>query len=158
MSLKSKLKKRKPEHIDLVFCLDRPLLKELESARLADARDQEGRLVSGKSARVKELEKQIADASVTIRITGMPWGEYNELQSAHPPVEGSGTAFNPETFFAAAAKATAEEVTGKSTVPVPDEDWDEFVEGLTDGEFERLAGAVMQVNRNVGTVSTAPLG
>lgn len=158
MSLKTKLKKRKPEQVDLVFCMDRPLAKELEQARADAARQSEGRMVKGKDARVQELEQAAADASVTIRITSLPWEEYGELVLAHPAREGRDEQFNSSTFFEAAAKATAVEVTAKSTVPIPEEDWAAFVAGLTDGEYDRLAGAVVQVNRNVGSVNVAPLG
>lgn len=168
MSLKAKLKQRKPEHVDLVFCMDRPLAKALE-----DARAEERRLSGGSGdygpkkgkpghadavARVRELEKQAADASVTIRVSSLDWQAYNELMQEHPAREGKDEQFNSSTFFEAAAKATAVEVTAKSTVPIPDEDWDEFVSGLTDGEYDRLAGAVVQVNRNLATVNVAPLG
>lgn len=156
MSLKTALKKRVADHVDLVFCMDRPLVKELEAAR---ASDRDGSAYSGgKSARVKELEKQAKDASVTIRVSSLPWSEYNELMNEHPAREGHDEQFNSSTFFEAVAKATAVEVTGKGTVPIPDEDWQEFVDGLTDGEYDRLAGAVMQVNRNLATVDIAPLG
>lgn len=156
--MKTKLKKRKPEHVDLVFCLDRPLMGELEAARAAAARASEDRMVAGRDPRVQELEKKVEAASVTIRIESLSWPAYNELVVEHPPREGKDEAFNASTFFAAAAKASALEVTGKGTVPIPEEDWDEFVEGLTDGEYDRLAGAVVQVNRNLATVSIAPLG
>lgn len=156
MSLKSKLKQRKPEQIDLVFCLDRPLLKELESARSDASRQAEGRMARGTDPRVKELEKQVEDASVTIRVSSLPWDQYNALMLDHPARDGHEEQFNASTFFAAAAKATAVEVTGLSAVPIPEEDWEEFLEGLTDGEYDRLAGAVVQVNRNLATVNTVP--
>lgn len=158
MSLKSKLKARKPEQMDLVFCLDRPLLKELESARVEHAREVEGRLAVPKSKRVKELEAAVADASVTLRILSLPWEEYNGLMLEHPARDGHDEQFDSSTFYLAAAKATAEEVTALSTVPIPEEDWDEFASGLTDGEYDRLAGAVVAVNRNTATVNIAPLG
>lgn len=158
MSLKNKLKHRKPDHVDLVFCLDRPLAKELEVARQEDAQVNADRMVSKPSERVKALEKQAADASVTIRISSLSWEEYNALLDEHPPREGHDEQFNSSTFFEAVAKASAVEVTSKSIIPIPDDDWDEFVSGLTDGEYDRLAGAVVQVNRNLATVSIAPLG
>jgi len=155
MSLKTKLKQRKPDHVDLVFCMDRPLMKELEAAR-SDA--PVGAYSGGKSDRVKDLEKAVKDASVTIRISSLPRDEYNEIMVQHPPRDGHEEMFNPETFFEAIAKASATEVTAKSTVPIPDEDWTEFVDGLTDGEFDRLADAAVMVNRGMATVSIAPLG
>lgn len=158
MSLKTKMKHRKPEHVDLVFCLDRPLAAELDRARTEARKQSDSRMVGGTTQAVKDLEKQAADASVTIRISSLPWERYNALMAEHPPRDGHEEQFNSATFFMAAAKATAEEVTAKSTVPIPDEDWDEFAEGLTDGEYDRLAGAVVQVNRNLATVNIAPLG
>lgn len=158
MSLKTKMRLRKPEHVDLVFCMDRPLMKELERARAEAARQAEGRLAAGKDATVAALEKKLAAASVTIRVSSLPWEEYNALMLEHPAREDHDEQFNASTFFEAAAKATAVEVTAKSTVPIPEEDWNEFIAGLTDGEYDRLAGAVVQVNRNLATVNTAPLG
>lgn len=156
MSLKTKLKQRKCEQIDLVFCLDRPLLGELAVVRAEDAADAEGRMSGGKSAKARELEKAVADASVTIRMFSLPWDEYNALMLEHPGRDGMDEQFDPSTFFAAAARATAVEVTATGTVPIPDDDWDEFVDGMTDGEYDRLANAVVMLNRNVGTVNTAP--
>ncbi|GAA1323733.1 hypothetical protein ACFSWE_09560 [Leucobacter albus] len=157
MSLKSKLKARKPEYLDLVFCMDRPLLKELEQARTEHAEAAAERLSVPKSPAVKALEKAVADASVTLRVSSLPWEAYNDLMLEHPAREGHDEQFNSSTFYAAAAKATAEEVTAKSTVPIPEEDWEEFAAGLTDGEYDRLAGAVIAVNRNTATVNIAPL-
>lgn len=158
MSLKTKLKQRKAEHVDLVFCMDRPLIAELEAARAKARQDQSERMAAGKDAAVKKLEKAAAAASVTIRVSSLPWSDYNDLMAAHPAREGVDEQFNSSTFFEAAARASAVEVTAQSTVPIPDEDWDEFVAGLTDGEYDRLAGAVIQVNRNVASVNIAPLG
>lgn len=162
MSLKTQLKKRTADHVDLVFCMDRPLVKELEAARAEDrakSKDKDSAYSSAKkSDRVKELEKRSKDASVTIRISSLPWVEYNELMTQHPAREGHDEQFNSSTFFEAVAKATAVEVTAKSTLPIHDEDWQEFVDGLTDGEYDRLAGAVLQVNRNMAAVDIAPLG
>jgi len=157
MSLKTQLKKRTPEHMDVSFCMDRPLAKQLSDA-LSEDLSKGGTWSGGKSQKVKELEKQVRDASVTIRVSSLSWSEYNELMNQHPPRDGKTEEFNSETFYAAAAKMTAVEVTAKSTMPIPDEDWDDFIDGLTDGEYERLASAVMQVNRNFATVGLAPLG
>lgn len=156
MAMKSKLKKRKPDHVDLTFCLDRPLAKELEQVRLEAAKAAEGRLAAGKDPRVKDLEQAVRDASVTVRVSSLPRDEYQALILAHPPREGRNEEFNPETFFEAVARESTVEVTAKSTIPIPEDDWDEFVNGLTDGEFDRLCGAVVQVNRAQGAVNLAP--
>lgn len=164
MSLKSKLKQRKPDFEELVFCLDRPLAKRFEAARAELARLNEGKgAYGGKAAGhkdaadlVKSLQQEVAAATVKIRISSMDREAYNSLVLEHPPREGINEVLNPETFYLAAAKATAVEVTAKSTVPIPDEDWAEFEGGLTDGEHDRIANAVIVVNRNVGSIDFDP--
>lgn len=160
MSLKTKLKNAKTDFEDFTICLDRPLAREYEQALAAGKKDAEGRM-AGKAANtpaVKALAKQVADASVTLRIYALPWGEYNDLVNRHPAREGVDEQFNSMTFFPAAAKATAVEVTDKSEIPIHGEDFDELVAGLSDGEFDRLAGVVVVANRSNRSVGIAPLG
>lgn len=157
MSLKSKLKQRKADHVDLVFCLDRPLAQQLDKARTEARTVASERMSAPKDKKVKELEKAVKEASVTIRVESLPWAKYNELIAEHPARDGFDEQFNAATFFEAAAKATAVEITDLSPAPIPEDDWNDFVDGLTDGEFDRLAGAVIKVNRNLATVNIAPL-
>lgn len=159
MSLKTKLKNAKPDYSDFTVCLDRPLAREYEKAR-EDARAlSEDRYVAraATSEEVAALAKRVADASVTLRIYALPWDEYNALVVDHPARDGVDEQFNSMTFFPAAAKAGAVEVTSKSEIPVHDEDFDDFVGQLSDGEFDRLAGAVILANRSNRSVGIAPL-
>lgn len=159
MSLKTKLKKAKPDYEDFTICLDRPLVKEFERARDEANAANEGRLIQTAAipTEVKELAKRVEDASVTLRIYALPWGEYNELVNAHPARPGVEEQFNSETFFPAAALAGVKEVTAKGEVPVHEEDFEELVHGMSDGEFDRLAGAVVLANRSNRSVGIAPL-
>lgn len=156
MSLKNSLKQRKAQQIDLTFCFDRPLIEELELSRAADEEANKDRMTAKASARTRELERAVADASATIRIRSVTWEQWNALLLEHPAREGHDETFNYNTFFVAAARMTAVEVTSKSEVPIPEEDWDEFVSGLTDGEYDRLSNAVGLVNRDMAAVQTVP--
>lgn len=160
MSLKSKLKNAKPDFEDYSICLDRPLVKEYEKALDAAKAASVDRMVSNPEAdpSVKALAKQVEEASVTLRIYAMPWADYNALVVRHPARDGVDEQFNSMTFFPDAAKATAVEVTGLSEIPVHEEDFDELLAGMSDGEFDRLAGAVIMANRSNRSVGIAPLG
>lgn len=160
MSLKSKLKQAKPDFEDYTICLDRPLARQYEDALAAAKKSAADRMVANpeKDPEVARLRKMVDDASVTLRIYAMPWNEYNELVVRHPAREGVDEQFNSMTFFPDAAKATVVEVTGKSEIPVHEDDFDELVAGLSDGEFDRLAGTVILANRSNRSVGIAPLG
>lgn len=159
MSLKTKLKQAKPDFEDFTICLDRPLAKEYEKAKEAAQANAQDRMAANpaKDPEVVRLGKLVDEASVTLRIYALPWGEYNELVNQHPAREGVDEQFNSMTFFPAAAKAGAVEVTDKSEIPVHDEDFDALVEQMSDGEFDRLAGAVVVANRSNRSVGIAPL-
>lgn len=160
MSLKTKLKNAEADYEDFTICLKRPLVRRYEAA-LAKARSDASERMSANPAKdpvVKALAKEIADASVTLRIYALPWGDYNDLVNRHPARDGVDEQFNSMTFFPEAAKATAVEVTDKSEIPIHGEDFDELVTGMSDGEFDRLAGAVIVANRSNRSVGIAPLG
>lgn len=160
MSLKSKLKGAKPDFEDFSICLDRPLVREYEAALAAAQKNAEGRLAvnPAKDPAVKELAKRVDDATVRLRVYALPWDEYNEIVEQHPARDGVDEQFNSKTFFPAAAKAGVREVTGMSEVPVPAEDFDDLVSIMSDGEFDRLAGAVVMANRSNRSVGIVPLG
>lgn len=160
MSLKTKLKNAKPDFEDFTICLDRPLARRYEDA-LAKAQADASERMSANPAKdpvVKALSKEVAESSVTLRIYSLPWGEYNDLVNRHPAREGVDEQFNSMTFFPEAAKAGAVEVTDKSEIAVHGDDFDELVAGMSDGEFDRLAGAVILANRSNRSVGIAPLG
>lgn len=159
MSLKTKLKNAKPDYSDFTVCLDRPLARRYEEA-LASAKENSAERLAANPANdptVKRLAKEVTEASVTLRIYALPWDEYNALVVDHPARDGVDEQFNSMTFYPAAAKASAVEVTSKSEIPVHDEDFDDFVGQLSDGEFDRLAGAVILANRSNRSVGIAPL-
>lgn len=157
MSLKTKLKNAKPDFEDFTICLDRPLAREYEEARQAAVVEASERMTAAKDPKVKALAARLLDASVTLRVYALPWQEYNELVTRHPARDGVDEQFNSMTFFPAAAKATAVEVTAKSEVPIHEDDFDELVTGMSDGEFDRLAGVVIVANRSNRSVGIAPL-
>lgn len=156
MALSTALKARTRDHTDLTFCLDREATKEL-LASIADDGRNDSYAGNQKSKKTKELESRVKAASVTIRIYSMTWADYNALVSSHPARNGKDEQFNSSTFFEAAARATAEEVTATGTVPITDDEWSAFIEGLTDGEYDRIAGAVVTLNRNLAETGIAPL-
>lgn len=160
MSLKSKLKSAKPDFEEFSICLDRPLVREYEAALAAATENARDRLAANpaKDPTVKELAKQVGDATVRFRVYALPWDRYNEIVAEHPARDGVDEQFNSMTFFPAVAKAGIKEVTDKSEIPVHDEDFDELVSLMSDGEFDRLAGAVVLANRSNRSVGIAPLG
>lgn len=160
MLLKTKLKNAKPDYEDFTICLDRPLAKEYERAKSAATANAAERMAANpaKDPEVVRLGKIVDEATVALRIYALPWREYNDLVHQHPARDGVDEQFNSETFFPVAAKAGAVEVTDKSEVPVHEEDFDLLVEGMSDGEFDRLAGAVIVANRSNSSVGIAPLG
>ena len=160
MSLKTKLKNAKADFEDFTICLDRPLAREFEKAREAAAANAGDRMAANpaKDPEVVRLSKLIEDSTVTLRIYALPWEKYNELVNEHPARDGVDEQFNTMTFFPEAAKAGAVEVTDLSEIPVHAEDFDELVAGMSDGEFDRLAGAVIVANRSNRSVGIAPLG
>jgi hypothetical protein len=89
--------------------------------------------------------------SITIRITGVSFGDYNKMMAANPPREGHDESFNPSTFFLYVAKRTGKSLEDDGTLEdiTPDE-WEWIESNLTDGEHDRLAGAVVAVNRTAG--------
>lgn len=159
MSLKTKLKQAKADYEDFTICLDRPLAREYEKAREVAGKNTADRMAANpdKDPEVVRLSKLVKDASVTLRIYALPWGEYNDLVIRHPARDGRDEQFNAVTFFPEAAKAGAVELTDKSEIPVHEDDFDELVAGMSDGEFDRLAGAVVIANRSNRSVGIAPL-
>lgn len=161
----SKISKKKSERKfpfrDVTLCLNGELIDERDQAQkalnlvISQAQPQK-RLRSSEVGvderrRIEEIEDAMRDASVTIRITGVPFGDYNKMMAANPPREGHEELFNPGTFFLYVAKRTGQSVEDDGTLEeITPEEW-EFIEAtLTDGEHDRLASAVVQVNRTAG--------
>lgn len=164
--LSSRIKNRKTPHKDVPICLDLDLLTQRDEAlRASTARRpnvQDDRLVTPaaqKSAHVADLERQIAENSITLRIKGVDRSTYNQWIVECPPRKGKQETYNPETFFIHAAKNSAVYVDeNRVEEEIDDEDWETIDKFLTDGEHDRIAQAVVYVNRSVGAVDVSSFG
>lgn len=98
------------------------------------------------AARVRELEEEIRENTVTFRIVGKPFPEYNAILIDHPPRDGNLTdravGYNVATFYPALVRACIEP-------PLSDAQWEKLVSRLPDGDFDRLATAANEVNRRL---------
>ncbi|MBT2485814.1 MULTISPECIES: hypothetical protein [unclassified Microbacterium] len=155
---------------DVRICLDKNLLGERESLLANVARSQrhnanDARMAApavdkDAQARLTAVEDAIGAASITLRITGVDRLKYNSWLLACPPRKGKvGESFDPSKFFMLAAKNSAKYVdeSGDEHDISPDE-WKELDKTITDGEHDRIAQAVLNVNRTAGAQSIDFLG
>lgn len=95
--------------------------------------------------RVRDLESVIREHTVTFRVVGMPFADYNAVLVDHPPREGNvvdrALGYNTETFHPALIRQCLVDP------QVSDEQWAKLVARLSDGDFDRLANAALEVNR-----------
>lgn len=100
---------------------------------------------------VKDLNDQIQAASITLRITGVDRLTYHRFVLANPPRRGKSEAFDSSKFFMHVARKTGTYVdaAGDTHEITPDE-WESIDKKLSDGEHDRIAQAVIKVNRSVG--------
>lgn len=112
------------------------------------------------NARVKEVEAQIAAKSITLRIVGVDRVTYNRFMLACPPRPKRNEPFDPTKFFMHAAKNTAKFVSKKdgSLKDITDAQWARIDKTITDGEHDRIAAAVIEVNRAAGGADVAFFG
>jgi hypothetical protein len=98
-------------------------------------------------SRVRALEDEMRDATVTFHLVGMPFPAYNAVLIDHPPREGNmvdrAVGYNVATFYPALVKACI------ASPVLSDEQWEKLVARLTDGDFDRLATAASEVNRRL---------
>lgn len=169
MSLSEKLSKgRTFPTKDVQLCLDAALVAERDRAMeaLADAvkkNTTDGRLtgVAGKAERAEldEIEERMRASVITLRVTGLPFKEYNDCVRANPPRKGRQETFNTSTFFLYTARRSTRYVNDAGELePISDEDWARIEADLTDGEHDLLAGAVIEVNRTQGLSGVGFLG
>lgn len=176
--LLNRLEARTMPSQDVVICLDLDLLSKRDEAMKAvasaqaaarvAARAEDERLVSAQlkesdavvaaKARVAELEAAIRDASITLRIKGVDRLTYNAWLLACPPRKGKDVGpFDASKFFMHAAKHSAVYVDANGGEhPISDEEWAVIDKQLTDGEHDRIAQAVIHVNREAGRVDVTP--
>ena len=161
-------------HKDVHLCRDSALLDERDAAlaKLMNARaaarkaakdaetgSGDTRMGKSKSAPVKAAEKELAGveeriraAAITLRITGVPFGKYNQFIARNPPRKGHSEGFNAETFWVYVARQTAKYVDDDGHLhDITSEQWDRLEKDLTDAEHDLIASAVIAVNRQDST-------
>lgn len=173
-NLSTRMSSRKMPHKDVPLCLDLNLLEQRDNAMQAldaaarTAREQaaDERMVSRPSAAIEsarqavaDIEAMIAESSVILRIYGTDRTTYNSWMLACPPRKGKQETFDPSRFYLHAAKESARYVDehGDEHEITPDE-WVTIDTNLLDGEYDRLAQAVIYVNRTVGTTDVSFFG
>lgn len=152
---------------DVMLCLKPKLLaaRDAAMARVASANrekqqtTEDDRMVSPAVsvalaeavAAVKAANDDIQAASITLRITGVDRLKYNRFILANPSRKGKAEAFNPATFYIYVARQTAVYVDAQGeTHEISDDEWAVIDKKLSDGEYDRLARAILNVNRAVG--------
>lgn len=164
-NLSNLLDKRTMPHKDVQICLNLDLLdqrdeamKAIKPARLAVNDDRLVTPPTKASERVAELEKQIREQSITLRITGVDRITYNQWLVQCPPRRGKQEPFDSTKFFMHAAKNSAVYLDGDTEHEISAEEWAQIDKMLTDGEHDRIAQAVVHVNRSVGAVDVGFFG
>lgn len=125
------------------------LTREQDDAREAGSSRMRNPQLAAARKKVANLEDRMRDSMVTIRVTGLPYAEYNSIQFAHKPRKGHNEAYNPISFFPDVVYKSSFEVDGDEVTKLSDTPrsaWDALVEGMTDAEFTELANAVIAVN------------
>lgn len=168
-NLLSRLEQRKMPTVDVPICLDLSLLKERDTAMagLAAAhrrKKDDDRMVGSPAiasarAAVDEVEQRIRAASIIIRITGVDRTTYNRFFLLAPPRKGRQEAFDSGKFYMIVARETGKYVDENGDVhDMSPAEWDEIDKTITDGEHDRIAKAVLEVNREAGGTDLAFLG
>lgn len=165
MSLSDKLQHRTFPTKDVTLCLDAALSAERDAAmaELVKAREDDAKRLAGNAARpiqkrIDDIEERMRDSLVTLRVTGLPFAEYNKCVHANPPRKGKQEAFNPTTFFLYVARKSAKYIDDSGAHDISPEEWEQIEAGLTDGEHDTLANAVIEVNRTQGLQGVGFLG
>lgn len=167
-NLSSRLEAWKAPQKDVSICLDPELLDARDALMRSTPRRpdvQDDRLVTPapseeEQLRLAAIEREIQDASITLRISGVDRVTYNKWLLACPPRKGvDAVGFNPTTFYMHAAKnsATYVDESGAEHEITADE-WATIDKRLSDGEHDRIAKAVTHVNRAVGLVDVSFFG
>lgn len=156
---------------DVRICLKPKLLTEREAAMARVSRAQQKRTKSSVEddrlgapaapavnpavaeaiAAVTKLNEQIQAASITIRIVGVDRLKYNRYVLANPPRRGKNEPYDSSKFYMYVAKETGVYVDAAGdTHPITADEWSSIDTKLSDGEHDRVAQAVLNVNRTVG--------
>lgn len=160
-NLSERLSTRKMPHKDVSICLDLDLLEQRDEAMKATRPSavQDDRMVpvpASVSALIADVERRIQEASITLRIKGVDRLTYNRWLVECPPRKGKQEPYDPTKFFMHAAKNSAAYVDESGTeLDIDGDDWATIDKMLTDGEHDRIAKAVIHVNRSVGAVDVS---
>jgi len=153
-------------HKDVTLCLNLALLEQRDEAMKAvdsaarASRVEDDRMVScgnavleAARAKVAALNEQIKAESIILRVYGTDRHTYNQWMVECPAPKDKPGPFDPARFYVHAAKHSAVYVDESGAEhPISDEDWATIDKNLLDGEHDRIAQAVLHVNRGLGTV------
>ncbi|MET9339279.1 hypothetical protein [Nonomuraea sp. NPDC003804] len=141
---------RLPERV-YPLCVRADLCAEWEQAEQALARaEAESRdSLAGTSAagvaaarRVQELEAEMADHTISIRLRALPHKRFSDLQAEHPGREGKEEAWNPATFgVALLAECAVEPAMNVGQAG-------QLVDRLTHGQWDDLFTTLWAMNRS----------
>ncbi len=107
-----------------------------------------------------EIEARIASKSIVLRIFGVDRVTYNQWMLSCPPRKGRQEVYDPTKFFMHAAKNSAKFVSKKDgeLKDITAAQWFRIDKTITDGEHDRIANAVIEVNRAAGGMDVAFFG
>lgn len=106
------------------------------------------------AAKIADLEKQMDESTVCVKLKAIKRAEYAELVAAHPAREDNDVdaafGFNTDTFADAAMPKSIvsawKKATGKK-VDFTGEDWAEVSEEFTDAQYSDFTSALIGINR-----------
>lgn len=174
---KSLLKQAKRPERTVDICLRGDLVADFEVAdkALRDAQatasdSKEGDGVASLVDAVERIQAEMADSIYPFRLRALPRPWFRALMKAHPPREDDDpdtqVGFNRDTYFEALLKVSTvdppmgvdvegffkellQAQAGGADLPVlPDGDWPELLDALTDRQFGDLTDAAWFVNRD----------
>lgn len=162
--LLNRLDEREMPTKDVPICLNLKLIAERDEAmrqlavahsRTKQADDQrmvgESPAVASARAAVADVEARIRAASIVIRLTGVDRTRYNQFFLACPPRKGKQEAFDSSKFYMYVASQTGTYIDKDGEEhEMSAEEWAKIDAKITDGEHDRIAKAVLEVNREVG--------
>lgn len=144
-------------------CTDLSLKARHEQAEraLVEARRSQKTMASADvralAEQVRELEQEMAAATVVFTLQALPHKKWAELEEAHPAragvAEDETIGVNTSTFFDAVMPASVVSVTRKSDdEPVAfdaTKDWGSLADEISNAQYNAFALSVLQVNRGV---------
>lgn len=144
------------------------LTAEDKTLALAEAREPARQRMNDKTTRpnpatrraqiATELDaerEKVKAGAVRIALQGLPRGEYRRILAAHPPRDGEPldkqVGYNIDTFGDALIQECITATTDMGGQPVPNR-WDAWADQMTDGQWEEVFSAALNLNRQGNTV------